>query len=249
MNKKLLSAVFTILICFSINAGEKDKGKTVGMVLVEGNETVSTFYICDHEVTQSEYKAVIGDNPSKFKGDKKPVERVSWYVAVEYCNALSIKEGLTPCYSKDSGENWTWNRSADGYRLPTEAEWEWAAKGGIKSKGYIYSGSDNIDSVAWYIDNSDSTTHPVKNKAPNELKLYDMTGNVWEWCWDWYGANYYKDNQVNPTGPKSGKMRVNRGGAFDSYGANGTIGYRSSDYPTRTFKNVGLRLVRNIPQE
>ena len=102
MNKKLLSAVFTILICFSINAGEKDKGKTVGMVLVEGNEIVSTFYICDHEVTQSEYKAVIGDNPSKFKGDKKPVERVSWYVAVEYCNALSIKEGLTPCYSKDS---------------------------------------------------------------------------------------------------------------------------------------------------
>ncbi len=244
MNRKLLSAVFTILICFSINAGEKDKGKTVGMVLVEGNETVSTFYICDHEVTQSEYKAVIGDNPSKFKGDKKPVERVSWYVAVEYCNALSIKEGLTPCYSKDSGENWTWNRSADGYRLPTEAEWEWAAKGGIKSKGYIYSGSDNIDSVAWYIDNSDSTTHPVKNKAPNELKLYDMTGNVWEWCWDWF-ADIPDNPGKDYAGSSSGDCRITRGGSWGDNAPFCPVSSRGYDYPFGKDNFNGFRVVRN----
>ena len=166
---------------------------------------------------------------------------------------------MTPCYSVDGETDpqlWkdithvVWDQSADGYRLPTEAEWEYAARGGVvgtAKKPALYSGSGEPDSVAWYESNAVKRTHQVGLKTQNELGLVDMSGNVWEWCWDWYGVDYYADNQVNPKGPKNGTMRVNRGGAFDSYGANGTIGYRSSDYPTRRFKNVGLRLVRNIP--
>ena len=217
-------------------------------------------------VTQQEWVSLMESNPSQHKNavsdesaDLLPVESISWNDAVRYCNMLSIYQGLTPCYAVDGKTDpvyWTnmthveWDLSADGYRLPTEAEWEYAARGGIigtEKSPLLYSGSREPDSVSWYESNSENRTHQVGLKTQNELGLADMSGNVWEWCWDWYGANYYKDNQVNPTGPKSGKMRVNRGGAFDSYGANGTIGYRSSDYPTRTFKNVGLRLVRNIP--
>ena len=137
-----------------------DKTKNM-FVLVEGNEKVSSFYISDHEVTQAEYQVVVGNNPSKFIGHNKPVESVSWYDAIEYCNARSKSEGLTACYTIDKDHKdpnsiylikWivTWNKSANGYRLPTETEWDYAAKGGKKSRGYLYSGSDNIDDVAWY---------------------------------------------------------------------------------------------------
>ena len=128
------------------------------------------------------------------------------------------------------------------FRLPTEAEWEYAARGGSKSKDYKYSGSNNIDDVAWYDGNSSYKTHEVGTKAPNELGLYDMSGNVWEWCSDWYGE-YSSSTQTNPTGPTSGSYRVLRGGSWDSYAEFCRVSYRSSYTPADRYSYNGLRLV------
>ncbi len=156
--------------------------------------TLSNYYIGETEVTQALWKAVMGSNPSYFKGDNLPVENVSYIDVKEFILKLNQKTGKT-------------------FRLPTEAEWEYAARGGKKSKGYKYSGSNNIDDVAWYEGNSNNKTHPVKTKRPNELGIYDMSGNVWEWCSDKYGA-YSSSSQTNPTGPSSGSNRVFRGGSW-----------------------------------
>ncbi len=156
--------------------------------------TLSSFYIGKYEVTQGEYQAVMGTNPSYFSGSDKPVEQVTWYNAVEYCNARSIQEGLTPCYNTST---WACDFSANGYRLPTEAEWEYAARGASNNPDYLYAGSNDINSVAWYGDNSSSTTHNVGTKAPNGLGIYDMSGNVYEWCNDWYGS-YSSSAQTDP---------------------------------------------------
>ena len=149
-----------------------------GFVLIEMKEI--DLYVCDHPVTQSEYKSIMGNNPSQFSGDDNPVDSVSWYDAIQYCNKRSEKEGLIPCYT-GSGENIRCNFYATGYRLPSYSEWQYAASNCEKDK-YIYSGSNDIDEVAWYVGNSEGTTHPVKQKKPNGLGIYDMTGNVWEWC-------------------------------------------------------------------
>ena len=223
--------------------------------------TVSSFYMCDHEVTQKEYYEIMKSNPSYYKGDDRPVESVSWYDAIEYCNALSLREGLTPCYYTQDKETWifdgypdghcihtlTWicKFNADGYRLPTEAEWEFAARGGNKSSGYVYSGSNSLEDVAWHNGNSESQTHDVKTKSPNELGLYDMSGNVWEWCWDWYG-NYSSSLQTNPSGVASGTARVLRGGSSRDYDNNGfRVAYRDSTTPSATYRNLGFRVVRS----
>jgi formylglycine-generating enzyme required for sulfatase activity len=196
---------------FDMGCNEYDDEKPIHSV------TVGDFYIGKTEVTQAQWKTTMGDNPSYFKGDNLPVETVAWYDAVEFCNKLSEMAGLQKCYS---GSNITCNFKANGYRLPTEAEWEYAARGGNQSKCYKYSGSSNVDDVAWYSFNSGSKTQPVGVKNPNELGIYDMSGNVWEWCSDWYDSNYYKNSPSNnPTGPSSGPFRVVRGGSWgDSYG-------------------------------
>ncbi len=188
------------------NNDEESSAKPIHQV------TVDSFLIGKYEVTQELWESVMGTNPSTIKNGSNPVEQVSWYDVIKFCNKLSEKEGLKKAYSGD-GDNITCDFRSNGYRLPTEAEWEYAAKGGNKSKGYKYSGSNNIDLVAWYEDNSKAISHPAGKMQPNELGLYDMTGNVWEWCWDLYG-DYTANNQKNPKGPIKGGTRVTRGGSY-----------------------------------
>lgn len=184
--------------------------------------TLSSYYIGRTEVTQELWEAVMGSNPSKFTGNRKPVENVSWNDCKTFISKLN----------SITGKN---------YRFPTEAEWEFAARGGTKSKGYKYSGSNTLGNVAWYDDNSGSTTHEVGTKSPNELGLYDMSGNVWEWCSDWYG-NYSSSSQTNPTGASSGSFRVSRGGCWINFARYCRSSNRSSDVPPYRSSYLGLRL-------
>ena len=184
--------------------------------------TLSGYYIGKTEVTQALWKAVMGSNPSYFKGDDLPVACVSWDDCQEFIRKLNSLTG-------------------QHFRLPTEAEWEFACRGGNNSLGYKYSGSDNIDNVAWYDGNSGDKTHPVATKSANELGIYDMSGNVWEWCCDWYG-DYTSGALTNPKGPESGSFRVRRGGSWISLAGNCRSSIRGSYYPTFRFNGLGLRL-------
>ncbi|MDR1119321.1 MAG: SUMF1/EgtB/PvdO family nonheme iron enzyme [Dysgonamonadaceae bacterium] len=184
--------------------------------------TVDDFYIGRYEVTQVQWKAVMGSNPSYFKGDNLPVEKVSWDDVQEFICRLNQKTGKN-------------------YRLPTEAEWEFAARGGTQSRGYKYSGSNNVDDVAWYEDNSGNTTHPVGQKQANELGLYDMSGNVWEWCSDWYGK-YSRNAQANLTGYITGFYRIDRGGSWNINRRNCRVSNRSNGTPDNRYSVLGFRL-------
>ena len=184
--------------------------------------TLSDYYIGETEVTQELWHAVMGSNPSYFKGNKKPVEQVSWNDCQKFITKLN----------QITGKN---------FRLPTEAEWEYAARGGKNSKGYKYSGSNTLGNVAWYTDNSGSSTHDVKTKSANELGIYDMSGNVWEWCQDWYG-DYSSSSQTNPTGPTSGSNRVSRGGGWSRNAEGCRVSHRSSSTPGFRGGNLGFRL-------
>ena len=184
--------------------------------------TLSDYYIGETEVTQELWEAVMGSNPSNSSGNQKPVEKVSWNDCKEFIEKLN----------QLTGKN---------FRLPTEAEWEYAARGGNKSKGYKYSGSNTIGNVAWYKDNSSHTTHDVKTKSPNELGIYDMSGNVWEWCEDWYG-NYSSGSQTNPAGPSTGSRRVNRGGGWYGNAGYCRVSDRFEGIPGGNNFSLGLRL-------
>jgi len=186
------------------------------------NVTLSDFYIMKYEITQKQWVQVMGKNPSNFKGDNLPVENVSWNDIRDFISELNIMTGKK-------------------YRLPTEAEWEYAARGGNKSKGYKCSGSSVVDKVAWYSDNGGGKTHPIGTKQPNELGIHDMSGNVWEWVNDWYG-NYSSANQTNPTGPNTGSSRVNRGGCWYYDARSCRVSSRHNDSPDFRNNNVGFRL-------
>ena len=244
MRKLLIFLFMTIIVTTGACSRVPDQ-----FVLVEGGDFVNTksnlykkglaisdFYISKYEVTQQEWVDIMGTNPSKFQGDNLPVEMVSWYDCIEYCNKRSLKEGLKPYYKIDKKQKdpnnlsdsdeikWTVTimNGANGYRLPTEAEWEYAAGGGQQSKSYTYCGSNDADEVAWYwknsgdvyltgewlwqtIEKNNNKTQVIGAKKPNELGIYDMSGNVREWCWDWYS------DVVNCT---SGIVRVWRGGGW-----------------------------------
>ena len=241
-------------------------------VFVSGRKLeIASLYMSDHPVTRGEYKAVMGIDPSTAKANDKdgneltgddnvknnPVNFVSWYDALVYCNTLSIKEGLTPCYAiggKTHPSEWgavptsnndTWNAAtcdstANGYRLPTEAEWEWAARGG---KSYTYAGSNDVNDVAWWSGNTNkSGTRDVKTKKANTYGLYDMSGNVWEWCWDWYGGI---SSKTPDAGPASGSYRCQRGGSWYDLADYAQVATRFSINPYSRYYTSGFRVVCN----
>ena len=214
--KKVLIAIASVCVVNMTQAqtkagATKEKTMTGEMVFVEGNGTVKSFYIGKYEVTQGQWEAMMGSNPSCFKsGSNYPVEQVSWIDVQEFISRLNAATGKN-------------------FRLPTEAEWEYAASGGNKKRGFEYSGSSNINDVAWYTGNSGNKTHPVGAKQPNELGIYDMSGNVWEWCQDWYDA---KQN-----------YRVQRGGSWRHAAGSCRVTYRITYDPVFRDSSSGFRLV------
>ncbi len=277
MKKRIILLILAVTAVF----GACSK-KTDGLVLVKGGTFVNTksnyygesitiadFYIGKYEVTQKEWMEVMESNPSGFKGDDLPVESVSWYDSIEYCNKRSIKAGLEPYYNIDKDkkdpdnrselDNVKWmvtiNEGANGYRLLTEAEWEYAAGGGRKSKSYTYSGSDSVDEAAWYwinsgneiltgfwnwpaVENNHNQTKPVGGKKANELGLYDMSGNVREWCWDWY-------TDLDSTGDNGGSWRVLKGGGWLGDLFCCEPAFRDRWDANNTADDMGLRVCRN----
>ncbi len=238
------------------------------------NVTISkAYYMSVHEVTQAKYNAVMGDNPSKYKTDavadetqeNRPVECVSWYMAIVYCNKLSAAKNLKPCYTISGSTDpaaWgaiptlidsTWETvkcdfTADGYRLPTEAEWEYAARAGDTSVNELTWSGTKIESslrdYAWYRDSAKAKTHEVKKKTANKWGLYDMSGNVYEWCWDRYSA-YASEAQTEPTGGASNSNRISRGGCFFNNSSYCAVSYRDFISPNFQDKSIGFRVCRS----
>jgi formylglycine-generating enzyme required for sulfatase activity len=229
---------------------------------VQHRVTLRNFYMGKYEVTQASYREVMGNNPSESQGATLPVENISWLEAVQYCNARSVKEGLTPAYTINA-ENVRWNQNANGYRLPTEAEWEYACRAGTTTPfntensispeqsnyfgHYPYTIEDN-----YFAQNKLETRPgeyrqrpvPVGSFAANKWGLFDMHGNAGEWCWDWYGG-YGSGAQTNPTGPEAGTMHVSRGGGWNDFAKHIRSAYRCANPPSHKMFNLGFRLVRS----
>ncbi|WP_054943817.1 formylglycine-generating enzyme family protein [Paenibacillus ihuae] len=284
MRKLLIFFIIAVIgfntACSQVEPDKNEKSELKdSLVFVQGGSFINTksnyygknvnladFYISPYEVTQQEWMEVMGSNPSHFQGSNLPVEMVSWYDAVEYCNRRSIQEGLEPYYNinkdtqdpenKSSNDNIKWtvtiNEAVNGYRLPTEAEWEYAAGGGQLSKSYTYSGSNNADDVAWYwrnagdqylsgewnwpiIENNNNATKSAGIKKPNELGLYDMSGNVREWCWNWYGES-------DSTG---GSYRVVKGGGWIGGINNNESSFRGKFEGSGIGPDQGFRVLRS----
>lgn len=257
-----MSDDFVLIQGGTFNMGSPDTEAWRGEDETQHSVAVNAFYMCRYEVTQKEYKEIIGDNPSTFSGETLPVENISWYDVIAYCNTRSEKEGLTPVYSMD-GQNVTWDRSTNGYRLPTEAEWEYACRAGtatpfntetsISAEEANYYGHYPYEIENNYFSQENLETKPgqyrqttvaVGSFLPNRWGLYDMHGNVSEWVWDYYD-NYKVTEQTNPTGPSVGTRRVYRGGGWNDFAKNLRSAYRAALRPDGTDFNLGFRFVRN----
>ena len=222
---------------------------------------LNSFLVAEYQVTQELYEFVIGTNPSRFLGKQQPVESVDWYDAVEFCNAINKLTSLDPYYKIDKtqndpnngskGDKKKWivetNHGSKGYRLPTEAEWEYAARGGkYWQDGNEYAGSNKLEEVGWYDDNSHEETLIVGMKQANQLGLYDMSGNVYEWFWDWYDEEYYNNSaKKNPLGVERGMYRIVRGGSWYDYNYLCRVAYRSRYYPDNRSNLLGFRIFRS----
>lgn len=223
---------------------------------------ISDFYMSKYELTQKEYEEITGNNPSNFSGENLPVENISWLDAIAYCNARSEKDGLTPVYTID-GQNVSWDRSANGYRLPTEAEWEYACRAGTTTPFYMekspsaedanYYGHYPYEIEKNYFSQGNlevkpgeyrQTTVPVDSFSENPYGLYNMHGNVGEWVWDYYGE-YPTEEQTDPTDPSSGTLRVYRGGGWNDFAKNMRSAYRATLEQSKGSFNLGIRLVLN----
>lgn len=202
------------------------------------------YWLGQTEVTQGQWERVMGTNPSAHKGTDLPVEGVTWFDALKYCNRLSQAEGLAECYQIE-GENvrWLGGLSCAGYRLPTEAEWEYAARAGQQT---VFAGSNKVDDVAWYHGDSASKSHPVGKKTPNRWGLHDMSGNVSEWVWDLWGV-YGGGAETDPVGPDSGPVRVERGGSWAHPAQRVRVAYRGQGAPGNGYSMTGFRLTRSLP--
>jgi len=235
-------------VLVGLPAGRFRMGSPAGEEGRDGDETQHEvvlsrgFLLGEAPVTQAEYAAVVGSNPSHFSGNPDhPVECVSWFMAVSFCNALSRRVGLEKAYVVN-GTDVTWKGlSCPGFRLPTEAEWESACRAGTTGARY-----GALDDVAWYSSNSGSTTHSVRRKQPNAWGLYDTLGNVWEWCWDWEGT-YPSGVVTDPVGPGSGSRRVYRGGSWDRDARFARAAYRITRGPGLRYGDLGFRLARSLP--
>ena len=226
---------------FTMGALEDDRDAYVSELPRHMVTLKQDFWMGKYPVTQALWEKVKGFNRSVFKGPNRPVENVSWFDAVRFCNQLSQYEGINPAYQIDgTAVICDWN--SKGYRLPTEAEWEYCARAGKKFK---FSGGDTLRRVAWYAETSLGTTHPVGEKNPNGFGLYDMTGNVWEWVWDWMGR-YRKPSLIDPRGPKKGTLRIERGGGWRHHANRIRISRRSNFDPIYSGDDLGFRLCRNI---
>ncbi|MEO8235084.1 MAG: SUMF1/EgtB/PvdO family nonheme iron enzyme [Flavobacterium sp.] len=274
MGKKYLFAIISILTIFPTSYGQS-KNLIIQMVKVDGGKflmgspdenkiaendeqkqhevTVANFEINKLEVSVWEWKEYCKKTKKQMPAnqvwginDNYPITNITWNDAINYCNWLSKQDGYKPVYTF-AGPNIICDFTSNGYRLPTEAEWEYAAKGGKKSKNYNFSGSNVSNEISWQQNNSEKRPHAVGTKLANELGIYDMSGNVWEWCYDWYNKDYYKsEDGKNPTGPIRGEKKSVRGGSWDSKESYLRTSNRISTTPDRTYEFYGFRLARTI---
>lgn len=274
----IFSSVLLVLLSFTMTFAQGNGGAWPEMVKVEGGTLmlgankkdllaekdekperkvmVKDFYMSKFEVTVWEWKEFT--NAKRLKMPEKqawgwnndfPITNITWEEAVEYCNWLSEKQGYDKAYSK-VGPRYVCDFNSNGYRLPTEAEWEYAAQGGKKSKGYRYSGSNELDLISWNVDNSEARPHANGTKYANELGIYDLTGNVWEWCWDFYDENHFKAVKAgmvqdpDATGPRRGEKRIVKGGSWDSKPSFCRLSNKVATLPGTSFEFYGMRVVQ-----